>query len=281
MQKLLEKSPACFAKRLAIKHHDSISWLIPDRYFVFSAPGGKIHLNIKESSMMLARALGLYEPEKTRAVQTLLNLGETFVDVGGNKGDFALLAAKITGENGKVVCIEPEPTNLSWIRRSIDLNGYKNIQLCNLALSDHDGESLLHLGTKSGFHTLMSGAPDRDRGSLKVIVRKLDSLLPELHVGTVNALKIDVEGAELQVLKGAAETIAANPQIVLFLDIHPFLGVNPSEVFDYLGFLGLTVCEMRQPYNLPATPHEGIFDIVARRLGALDNRQLSKSDYTH
>ena len=48
---MLEKSPACFAKRLAIKHHDSISWLIPDRYFVFSAPGGKIHLNIKESSM--------------------------------------------------------------------------------------------------------------------------------------------------------------------------------------------------------------------------------------
>jgi len=103
----------------------------------------------------------------------------------------------------------------------------------------------------------MSGAPDRDRGSLKVIVRKLDSLLPELQVGTVNALKIDVEGAELQVLKGAAETIAANPQIVLFLDIHPFLGVNPSEVFDYPGFLGLTVCEMRQPYHLPATPHEG------------------------
>ena len=259
MLKLLEQSPACFAKRLAIKHHDRISWLIPDRYFVFSAPGGKIHLNIKESSMMLSRALGLYEPEKTRAVQALLKLGETFVDVGGNKGDFALLAAKITGENGKVVCIE----------------------LCNLALSDHDGESLLHLGTKSGFHTLMSGAPDRDRGSLKVIVRKLDSLLPELQVGAVNALKIDVEGAELQVLKGAAETIAANPQIVLFLDIHPFLGVNPSEVFDYLGFLGLTVCEMRQLYNLPATPHEGIFDIVARRLGALDNRQLSKSDYTH
>jgi hypothetical protein len=66
MLKLLEKSPAGFAKRLAIKHHDSISWLIPDRYFVFSAPGGKIHLNIKESSMMLARALGLYGRKKLR-----------------------------------------------------------------------------------------------------------------------------------------------------------------------------------------------------------------------
>ena len=53
-----------FRQAVAIKHHDSISWLIPDGYFVFSAPGGKIHLNIKESSMMLARALGLYGRKK-------------------------------------------------------------------------------------------------------------------------------------------------------------------------------------------------------------------------
>jgi hypothetical protein len=83
MLKLLEKSPAGFAKRLAIKHHDSISWLIPDRYLVFSAPGGKIP------------------------------------------------------------CIEAEPTNLSWIRRSIDLNGYKNIQLCNLALTTMASRSFI------------------------------------------------------------------------------------------------------------------------------------------
>jgi FkbM family methyltransferase len=80
--------------------------------------------------------------------------------VGGNKGDFALLAAKLAGENGKVVCIEPEPTNHGWIRRSIELNGYKNIHLSNLALSDRDGECTLYLGTKSGSHTLVSGAPD-------------------------------------------------------------------------------------------------------------------------
>ena len=225
--------------------------------------------------------MGRYEPEKTRAVQALLKLGETFVDVGGNKGDFALLAAKITGENGKVVCIEPEPTNLRWIRRSIDLNGYKNIQLCNLGLSDHDGESLLHLGTKSGFHTLMSGAPDGDRGSFESHRSQVRQLVAGTAGWDCECPQNRRRGCRVSSAQGSAETIAANLQIVLFLDIHPFLGVNPSEVFDYLGFLGLTVCEMRQPYNLPAMPHEGIFDIVARRLGALDNRQLSKSDYTH
>src|SRR5581483_2449965 len=161
MANLLKKSPVRFAKRLLIDHHQAIRWLIPDKYFVFSVPGGKIYLNVKESSMMLERALGLYEPAKTQAIRALLKPDETFVDVGGNKGDFALLAAKVAGPGGKVVCIEPEPTNFGWIRRSIELNGYKNIQLCNLALSDYDGEALLHLGTKSGFHTLLSGAPER------------------------------------------------------------------------------------------------------------------------
>lgn len=66
MSKLLKKSPLPFIKRLLIDDHDRIRWLIPDRYFVFAVPGGKIYLNIRESSMMLERSLGLYEPEKTK-----------------------------------------------------------------------------------------------------------------------------------------------------------------------------------------------------------------------
>src|SRR6202011_1161688 len=84
-----------FAQRLLINHHEAIRWLIPDRYFAFPGPGGRIYLNVKESSMMLARAFGLYELRKVKAVQALLKSGDTFIDVGGNKGDFALLAAKI------------------------------------------------------------------------------------------------------------------------------------------------------------------------------------------
>lgn len=266
MSDLLKKSPIRFAKRMLVEYHDKIRWLIPDRYSAYSVAGGKIYLNVRESSMMLERSFGLYEPEKMQAVRAFLKRGGSFVDVGGNKGDFSLLAAKLAGENGNVVCVEPEPTNLGWIRRSVELNGYKNIQLCNLALSDHDGECTLYLGTKSGFHTLLSGQPDRDKGSLTVKTRTLDNLLRELKVRAVNILKIDVEGAELQVLKGATETIRANPDMVILIDIHPFLGVDPAAVFQCLHSRGFTACQMRPPYNVPTTPHEGIYDIVARRL---------------
>jgi FkbM family methyltransferase len=264
MPSILRKSPVRFVKRWLVDHHDRIQWCIPDRYFVFSVPGGKIYLNIKESSMMLERCFWLYEPEKTRAIQSLFKSGRTFVDVGGNKGDFALLAARIAGPSGKVVCVEPEPTNFQWISRSAELNGYKNIQLCNLALSDKDGEAVLHLGAKSGFHTLLDGAPERDRGLVNVETRTLDGLLAELKIPTVNVLKIDVEGAELQVLRGATATIATNPKMVILLDVHPFLGVNVAEVFDLLQSLGMRVCQMRPPYTEPAVPTQDTYDVVAR-----------------
>ena len=118
MSNLLKKSPRRFAKRWLINNHDRIRRFIPDRYFVFAEAGGNIYLNIKESPMMLARALGLYEPEKTKAIQDLLKSRETFIDVGGNKGDFALLASKIAGGHGRVICIEPEPANCGWNQRS-------------------------------------------------------------------------------------------------------------------------------------------------------------------
>jgi FkbM family methyltransferase len=263
---LFKKSPIRFAKQVLINHHEAIRWLIPDRYFAFPGPGGWVYLNIKESSMMLARAFGLYELRKVKAVQALLSSGDTFIDVGGNKGDFALLAAKITGDSGRVFCIEPEPTNCKWIRRSVQLNSYENIDLFSVALSDRDSEALMYLGTKSGFHTLLRGQPERSQGCLKVTTRTLDSLLKDRKTSSVQMIKIDVEGAELQVLRGSVETITNNPDIVLLLDIHPFLGVDPSEVFDFLRSLGLTACEMRPPYNVPATPHQGIDDVVARRL---------------
>lgn len=265
MPNFLQKSPVRFAKWWLIDHHEQIRWCIPNRYFPFSVPGGKIYLNIKESSMMLERCFWLYEPQKTRALQHFLKPGGTFVDVGGNKGDFALLAARIAGPKGKVVCVEPEPTNFTWIERSVRLNRYSNIQVHNVALSDAEGEAVLHLGAKSGFHTLLKGAPERNHGSVTVKTRTLDSLLQGAGLDSVSVLKIDVEGAEVQVLLGATETIKANPQIVVLIDLHPFLGVNVKEAFDLMASLGLRTFEMRPPYDIPAVPNQEIYDVVARR----------------
>jgi FkbM family methyltransferase len=215
--------------------------------------------------MMLARALDIYEVAKMTAVQQFLMKGQTFIDVGGNKGDFALLAARLTGETGKVLCFEPEPSNCHWIRQSAKLNGYVHIDVREVALSDFDGTAQLHLGRQSGSHTLLSNQPGRDVGVITVRTTTLDSILQTLSVARVDVMKIDVEGAELSVLAGARQTLLANPGIVLLIDIHPFLGVEPAKVCGVLSERGFSVYCMEPPFDKRADVHENLQELVAYR----------------
>jgi len=260
-----KESPICFVKRMLIASHAHIRWLIPNRYFAFSVPGGRIFLNLHESPMMMQRAFGIYEPEKFNAVQRLLPRGGTFIDIGGNKGDFALLAAQAAGARGRVVCVEPEPTNADWIRKSIALNSYGNIEVCEVALSDGEGEARLHLGEKSGFHTLLEGAPDRECGSITVKTQTLDSLLSDRRIDHVDLIKIDVEGAEMLVLRGATQTLSQNQNVILLIDIHPVLGVNPDEVLSFLSACGLHTYRMGSEKEAVQPPSPRLTEVLASR----------------
>jgi len=221
-----------------VKNHYRLKWLLPNRYFVFRYPGGKIHWNPGDSRGMLARMLGIYEVDKMDAVRKLLKPGSTFIDVGANVGDYTLLAASLVGDSGHVVCFEPEPQNRHWLQRSIDINGYRNIDVFPVALSDSNGQASLYLGETAGYHTLIPGQSERQAGTITVTTRTLDSYLQELGRERVDMMKIDVEGAELQVLRGSRATLEKNPNMILFLEIHPGMGVDPVEVRSFLGQFG-------------------------------------------
>lgn len=210
------------------------SYFIPDKYFLVKFRGGKIYLNLKESPMMIRRALGVYEPWKFKLFRDLVRKNMTIIDVGANKGCFSLLAAKLMDDYGRILSFEPEPINCSWILRSINANNYKSISLFKIALSDSDRTTDLYLGEKSGFHSLIP--PSNNPESEKIIVtqKRLDTVLQENKISEVDLIKIDVEGSELQVLKGATETIKQNKNLNIFLDLHPQKGVNIYEICDFL-----------------------------------------------
>lgn len=238
---------------------------VPNRYFPYRFAGGRIYLNIKESPMMLARAVGLYERNKTKAIRSFLTPGMTFVDIGANKGDFSLIAARIVGDSGRVLAFEPEPNNCEWIKKSIGLNGYPNITLHELALGDKNERAQLYLGYKSGWHSLLPSSPLCNTGTISVSKRTLDSVLEETSNVNVNLMKIDVEVAELEVLRGARQTLTTNRDIVLLVDVHALLGVNPVQVFDCLSELGFSIHEMRQPYHRLTRNNVARREILAKR----------------
>ena len=248
-----------------VAHHNTVSSFLPDRYAPYRFAGGRIYLNLKESPMMLARALGCYETAKMAAVKRFVKLGGVFIDVGGNKGDFALLAAMLTGKEGKVACFEPEPSNCHWIKQSITLNGYQNVALEQAALSNYNGTAELNIGRNSGEHTLLPDQPGRNFSRITVRAATLDSILESLSITKVDVMKVDVEGAEMSVLEGARATLLANPQIVLLIDIHPFLGVDPAQICAFLSKLGFSLYSMTPPFDKPIDKPTNLQELLAYR----------------
>lgn len=152
--------------------------------------------------------LGSYELAKQKLFSSLLKSGETVYDIGANVGVYTLIAAARAGTDGRVHAFEPLPENIRYLRRHLDLNAVKNVTVHECAVSDRTGTACF-----SVHGSRMQGALVPE-GQLEVETITLDECGRKFS--QPSALKIDVEGAEMLVLRGGAETIArARPVILL------------------------------------------------------------------
>lgn len=190
-----------------------------DQYRLYSPDSYKVYLNISESPMMYERAVGTYESNMFDSIRSRLKPGMTFIDVGANKGDHTFFAGHLVGDNGKVIAIEPVPENMHWLNRSLAENGLNNVELREMALSDQDGHAIFQIGEVSGWGGLISDEPELEEGRIEVRTAALDSLVPELGLTRVDATKIDVEGGEIAVVRGAQDTIDRF-QPLIWLELH-------------------------------------------------------------
>jgi FkbM family methyltransferase len=113
--------------------------------------------------------------------------------------------------------------------------GYRNIRVFDSALGATDGTARLYLTMNRAKHSLIRRRDERDSAdSIMVEVRTLDGVLAEAQQHAVDMIKIDVEGAELAVFRGATATLRQNRNIVLLIDLHPRLGVKLRAVSRFL-----------------------------------------------
>ena len=197
-----------------------ISRLAANRFEIYRVEGGLIYLNLHEHPMMVQVAMGTYESAKHAMIRRLLRSGMTFIDVGANLGDFTLQAARLVGGTGRVISIEPAPENYSYLQRSIELNGYSHARALPIALSDREGSANLQILSLSTAHTLAPLKPQySDLPKVTVPITTLDSVVAERQLTRVDMVKIDVQELEIEVLHGAEQTLRANPNLVMFLDL--------------------------------------------------------------
>jgi FkbM family methyltransferase len=153
-----------------------------------------------------------YEPHVTAFMRSQLKSGMTFIDIGANIGYFTMLASKLVGDDGSVVAFEPYSENARLILLDIEINHLKNVRLLPVALSNAMGNAYFstHLGSNGGF--LPSNLEILQNPRCVVVPTfRLDQLIQE----RVDAMKLDVEGAEGLVIEGGWSTIEANRPIIV------------------------------------------------------------------
>ena len=178
-----------------------------------------------------------YELGVQRTLDLLLQEGDLFVDVGANIGMITLHARHLIGATGRIDCFEPNPQCVNAIRGHVRMNGIENVFVHPCALSDAPGSLDLSLTSEhSGTATLVDVGNDAIR-TIKVDVRIGDDAIE----GAPRVIKIDVEGFELNVLKGLRRTLSMHKPFVVTELIESHLnkaGTNVAEVSGFLFDLG-------------------------------------------
>jgi len=148
------------------------------------------------------------------------------VDVGGNIGYYALVEAAAIGEKGTVFATEPVPATRRLLERNIALNGYTDrVTIDGYAVGRESGSRAFHVGAASNRNRFIrDDASDREtEDAVDVEVMRLDDYVAAKGVtpDSVNAIRMDVEGFELDVFRGMEDVLAASGPLVVYLEVHP------------------------------------------------------------
>lgn len=168
-------------------------------------------------------------------IQRLLKPGDLFVDVGANLGLHTIAAARAMQGKGKIVAFEPFPVSARLLALSVLINGFTDIvDVHQVAVSTASGTRPLYLGRVSGQHSLF---PRLGSGVEQQYVQVPLSRIDDVINGSerVALIKIDVEGAELEVLETAKSTIRHNPDIAMIVEFGPsHLRATGHDAIDWL-----------------------------------------------
>jgi FkbM family methyltransferase len=171
--------------------------------------GGEFHM-----------ALGTYERHELACVLDRLRPGDTFVDAGAHIGYFSLPVARRVGPAGRVVALEPSPPSLELLRRNVALNGFDWVTVVGAAAACEDGRARLQVSEHSAmWNTLRADTLDAESNSIPVTTRCIDSVVADLGWPRVAGIKLDVEGAESEVLRGAEQVLARSPGAFLTIEV--------------------------------------------------------------
>ncbi len=209
--------------------------------------GIAFNISTKKNSMSKSLILQEHtESNETKFLKKIIKPGQTVLDVGANFGWYSIHFSNWVGQSGKVFAFEPVPEIYEELTSNIKLNFCQNITVFNCALGNQNESVLFNVSEFEGG----SGASSENLKfgkKIKVSKHKLDDLMNDQNLDNIDFLKIDIEGGELNMLKGAEKLIEKyKPKILLeIVDIHcDRFEYLPEDVYNFLfnkGYDGLYI----------------------------------------
>lgn len=261
-------------KVASVRHKVRRTWLrlFPNSTWAVRLPYGGWWLAQNDTCSEMI-AMGSFEVPEWRFVDRFLKEGMTVLDIGAHCGFYSILASKRVGARGRVIAFEPSPRERGRLEQHLRRNGCVNVQIEPVALSYEEGERELFLvqGSETGCNSLKPPALDQPTKSIRIQAITLDAYLRGHGIDRVDFMKLDVEGGERDVLRGAENLIASVHRPVILCEVDdrrtaPW-GYQAKEIFNHITKRGyawygltdwgeLTSLETSECYNFVAVPKE-------------------------
>lgn len=219
--------------------------IFTDGKIVKKIQGNKMILDLNDLGISRELALyGVHEKNSTEEVKRIITPGMKILEVGANIGYYALIEAKQAGPNGRLYAIEPSPSNFDSLKKNLDMNGIRNAYLHQAAFGEKRGKSMFYVYDKSNLSSFIK----RDDMGMDVKEVEVEMLtLDEFLVGKeIDFVRMDVEGYEREILKGAEKAFSEGKKPkYFFIEVHSDLlhkkGSSCKEIVELLGKYGYDV----------------------------------------
>jgi FkbM family methyltransferase len=205
---------------------------------------------------------GIIESSTIKLYEQILRPGDTYVDVGAHVGFHALVARSLIGTTGHVIAVDPQPYNCDRILSNAGLNGFTNISVLIAAIGPKDGLVALNnqIPRDKSKLSLSEHWPHEEmQQKFTVAMCRLDTVTERLP--SIALLKVDVEGYEWEVLKGATATLAKTKNLII--ELH-FVSSSVSRSAELLREMDFSLCDVHGKAWEPGQPCEG-HNVWARR----------------
>jgi FkbM family methyltransferase len=182
----------------------------------------RLHPRGNASEKRLMTSPQFFDPVELAVLEGALTPGFVFIDIGANAGAYTLFVAQRVGAGGRIVAVEPHPTARARLLCNLALNGIGWVSVAAVALAEEAGTSLLFVNDRNIGSSSLDGArePGIEKRHLQVPCQTLLGLVAQEGLERIDAVKIDVEGAEDRVLVAffSAAPSALWPRLLLIED---------------------------------------------------------------